>query len=261
MKIPLFHVDAFTTKLFTGNPAAVCLLDTWLADHLLLNIAAENNLPETAFVVRKNGQFHLRWFTPKVEIDLCGHATLASAFIVFANKMVNGNTVTFASKSGPLTVTQQASGFLSMTLPSRKATPCAIPEMLHQGLGIKPLATLSARDLLVIVNNEEQVQGLRPDLELLATITDHFGVIVSAPGNKVDFVSRFFAPNAGIPEDPVTGSSHCTLSPYWAKRLQKNNLHALQLSPRGGELFCENKQDQVVISGNATLYLQGEISL
>ncbi len=261
MKIPLFHVDAFTSEIFTGNPAAVCLLDTWLSDDLLLNIAAENNLSETAFVVQADGQWQIRWFTPKVEIDLCGHATLASAFILFANQMVNGNQITFASKSGRLHVEQRADGLLAMILPARKALPCVTPEIIQQALGIKPLASLSARDLLIIVNSQEEVQGIQPNFALLKEITDHFAVIISAPGNQVDFVSRFFAPNAGIPEDPVTGSSHCTLIPYWAERLQKNTLHALQLSPRGGELFCENRPDQVVISGQATLYLQGEISL
>lgn len=261
MNIPIYQVDAFTNVVFSGNPAAVCLLESWIADELMLKIAAENNLPETAFIVKGNGQYQIRWFSPKVEIDLCGHATLASAYVLFAMNIVNSNKVTFQSQSGPLTVTQEQNGLLAMTFPSRKATPCAKPELLEKALGTEVLATYASRDILVVLENEKQIKNLAPDFHLLAQLSDFFAVIVTSQGIKTDFVSRFFAPKAGINEDPVTGSSHCTLIPYWAEKLNKNKLYALQLSSRGGELFCENKGDHVIISGNAALYLSGEIQL
>lgn len=260
MKIPIYQIDAFTGIVFKGNPAAVCILEEWLEDEVLQNIAAENNLAETAFIVGKNNEYMIRWFTPKVEIDLCGHATLAGAFALFEEYEKQLQTITFRSKSGPLTVHKNGT-LLSMDFPSRKPVPCSKPKVLDEALGVEAMATFASRDLLVILETELQVKNLDPDLSLLSQLTEYFAVIVSSKGEKVDFVSRFFAPNAGILEDPVTGSSHCTLIPYWAEKLNKNKLHALQLSQRGGELFCENAGERVIISGKAVMYLKGHILL
>jgi PhzF family phenazine biosynthesis protein len=259
MNIPIYQVDAFTSEVFSGNPAAVCIIEEWLDDSIMQSIALENNLSETAFIVQRDGQFKIRWFTPKTEVDLCGHATLASAFVLFGEGLIENNTVTFESQSGPLTVELLDDGLLSMNFPSRRPIACKKPEVLEDALDTKVVATLASRDLLVILENEEKVSKLSPDLEVLSRIKEYLAVIVSAKGNKVDFVSRFFAPNVGIPEDPVTGSSHCTLIPYWSEQLNKDKLHALQLSPRGGELFCENMGERVVIKGKAVMYMKGEI--
>ena len=259
MNIPIYQVDAFTSEVFSGNPAAVCIIEEWLDDNIMQSIASENNLSETAFIVQRDGQLKIRWFTPKTEVDLCGHATLASAFVLFEEEFIDNNTVTFESQSGPLTVEGLDDGLLSMNFPSRRPIVCKKPEVLEDALGTNVVATLASRDLLVILENEEKVSNLSPNLELLSRIKEYMAVIVSAKGNKVDFVSRFFAPNAGVPEDPVTGSSHCTLIPYWSEQLNKDKLHALQLSPRGGELFCENMGERVVIKGKAVMYMKGEI--
>lgn len=259
MNIPIYQVDAFTSEVFSGNPAAVCIIEEWLDDNIMQSIASENNLSETAFIVQRDGQFKIRWFTPKTEVDLCGHATLASAFVLFGEGLIENNTVTFESQSGPLTVELLDDGLLSMNFPSRRPIACKKPEVLEDALGTNVVATLASRDLLVILENEEKVSNLLPNLEVLSRIKEYMAVIVSAKGNKVDFVSRFFAPNAGVPEDPVTGSSHCTLIPYWSEQLNKDKLHALQLSPRGGELFCENMGGRVVIKGKAVMYMKGEI--
>ena len=259
MNIPIYQVDAFTSEVFSGNPAAVCIIEEWLDDNIMQSIASENNLSETAFIVQRDGQFKIRWFTPKTEVDLCGHATLASAFVLFEEELIDNNTVTFESQSGPLTVERLDNGLLSMNFPSRRPIACKKPEVLEDALGTNVVATLASRDLLVILENEEKVSNLLPNLEVLSRIKEYMAVIVSAKGNKVDFVSRFFAPNAGVPEDPVTGSSHCTLIPYWSEQLNKDKLHALQLSPRGGELFCENMGGRVVIKGKAVMYMKGEI--
>lgn len=259
MNIPIYQVDAFTSEVFSGNPAAVCIIEEWLDDNIMQSIASENNLSETAFIVQRDGQFKIRWFTPKTEVDLCGHATLATAFVLFEEELIDNNTVTFESQSGPLTVERLDNGLLSMNFPSRRPTACNKPEVLEDALGTNVVATLASRDLLVILENEEKVSNLLPNLEVLSRIKEYMAVIVSAKGNKVDFVSRFFAPNAGVPEDPVTGSSHCTLIPYWSEQLNKDKLHALQLSPRGGELFCENMGGRVVIKGKAVMYMKGEI--
>lgn len=259
MNIPIYQVDAFTSEVFSGNPAAVCIIEEWLDDNIMQSIASENNLSETAFIVQRDGQFKIRWFTPKTEVDLCGHATLASAFVLFEEELIDNNTVTFESQSGPLTVEGLDDGLLSMNFPSRRPIACKKPKVLEDALGTNVVATLASRDLLVILENEEKVSNLLPNLEVLSRIKEYMAVIVSAKGNKVDFVSRFFAPNAGVPEDPVTGSSHCTLIPYWSEQLNKDKLHALQLSPRGGELFCENMGGRVVIKGKAVMYMKGEI--
>jgi PhzF family phenazine biosynthesis protein len=261
MKIPFYQIDAFSSKIFGGNPAAVCLLESWLDDQTLQAIAAENNLSETAFLVPKaQGRYDLRWFTPAIEVDLCGHATLASAFVVFSFVNNSLSSVDFDTASGLLSVARSGE-LLSMNFPARKPELTGKSPIISQALGAEPLDVLKSRDLLVVFKDEATVRDMSPDFEKLKQIRDAFAVIVTAPGARSDFVSRFFAPNAGIPEDPVTGSAHCTLIPYWAERLKKTQLHALQLSKRGGELFCENAGDRVKISGHAALYAKGEVYL
>jgi PhzF family phenazine biosynthesis protein len=257
-RVPYFVVDAFASKLFRGNPAGICPLTKWLDDALMQNIAAENNLAETAFFVPRGDDYDLRWFTPTVEIDLCGHATLASAFILFSELGFRGDTVHFHSKSGRLTVSRNGN-VLTLDFPSRPPAPCTAPEALVKGLGKEPSEILKARDYFALFANAEDVRALQPDFGLLGTLDQK--VIVTAPGVDCDFVSRFFAPTAGVNEDPVTGSAHCTLIPYWSKRLGKKKLFARQLSKRGGELFCEDAGERVRIGGNAVLYSRGEIEL
>jgi len=259
MDIRFYQIDAFTNRVFAGNPAGVCFLDRWLEDPILQSIAAENNVSETAFLVPADNHYELRWFTPKVEVDLCGHATLASAFAVFEYVNPQAQQVDFQTKSGPLSV-KRRNDLLLMDFPSRPPEPCSPPDLLDEILGIPPVKTFQARDLLAVFENEEQVRNLQPDMERLASL-DTFAVIVTAPGRNSDFVSRFFAPKVGIPEDPVTGSAHCTLIPYWSKRLGKKELHALQLSERGGELFCVDQGDRVSIGGKAVAFLSGTIRI
>ncbi len=261
MKIPLYQVDAFTGKVFGGNPAAVCILEAWPDEAVLQGIAAENNLSETAFLVPlSQGRYGLRWFTPAVEVDLCGHATLASAFVIFSFVDSDLTSIDFETASGRLSVTKSGDP-LSMDFPARKAVPTEAPQLLSDALDMNPVEIYKSRDLLAVFENEDKIKEMEPDFELLKQMRDTFAVIVTAPGSNCDFVSRFFAPNAGIPEDPVTGSAHCTLIPYWAERLGKKKLHAFQLSNRGGELFCEHLEDRVRISGHAVLYSKGEIYL
>ena len=259
MKTPLYQVDAFTGTLFRGNPAAVCPLERWLDDATLQSIAAENNLAETAFFVPRDGDYDLRWFTPVKEVDLCGHATLASAHVLFERLRYPRPAVTFHTKSGALVVARDA-GRLVMDFPSRPPAPCPPPAGLEQALGARPRETLKARDLLAVFDDEDAVRALRPRMDEIAAL-DAFAVITTAPGRKADFVSRFFAPRAGVPEDPVTGSSHCTLVPYWAARLGRKTLTAHQVSPRGGEIRCELRGDRVSLAGEAVLYLEGTIEL
>lgn len=259
MDIRFYHIDAFAGQVFAGNPAGVCLLDAWIEDPILQSIAAENSVPETAFLVQAGDHYELRWFTPMVEIDLCGHGTLASAFAVFEYVNPEARQVVFQTKSGRLTVERQGD-LLMMDFPTRRPKPCPPPEHINKIMGIPPTQTLLARDLLVVYENEDQVHRLKPDLAGVAAL-DCFGVIATAPGKRSDFVSRFFAPAVGIPEDPVTGSAHCTLIPYWSERLGKNELHAFQLSERGGELFCIDRGDRVSIGGRAVAYLSGSISI
>ncbi|WP_164008298.1 PhzF family phenazine biosynthesis protein [Pyxidicoccus trucidator] len=259
MRLPLFQVDAFTSRVFGGNPAAVCPLEAWLPDADLQAIALENNLSETAFFVREADGFRLRWFTPTQEVDLCGHATLAAAWVLFQRWEVGLERVEFASRSGPLVVTQEADGWLTLDFPSRPPTPCLAPIGLVEALGAAPRETFSSRDLMAVFDSEEEVLALRPDMARLAALNT-FAVVPTAPGKDVDFVSRFFAPRAGVPEDPVTGSAHCSLVPYWAKRLGKTSLTARQVSARGGELRCEERGSRVRISGQAALYLEGFIT-
>ncbi len=249
MKISLYQVDAFANRLFAGNPAAICPLDDWLDDGTMQAIAAENNLSETAFFVRKNGSYDLRWFTPVSEVDLCGHATLASAFVIFHYLDPGAPLVRFETRSGALVV-ERKNGLLSMDFPARPPESCAPDPALTAALGKEPRELWASRDYLAVYDSEEEVRSLAPDMQAL-TAVGHFAVIVTAPGRQADFVSRFFAPAAGVAEDPVTGSAHCTLVPYWAKRLRKKELRALQVSTRGGELFCTDCGDRVRIAGRA----------
>lgn len=271
MKLPLYWIDAFTDRVFAGNPAAVIPLDAWLPDDLLQGIAFENGLSETAFFVRTGApgeaRFHLRWFTPHVEVDLCGHATLATAHVLFRELAEPGDRLTFDSRSGPLTVTRRSANtgeLLELDFPARPAAPAAdIPPALVAGLGRTPDAILrSERMWLCIYPRAADILALRPDHAALASAGLTPGrIIVTAPGDNCDFVSRFFAPDAGIAEDPVTGSAHCTLLPYWSARLGRAALHARQVSARGGELWCELTGDRVKIAGRASLYLRGEINV
>jgi PhzF family phenazine biosynthesis protein len=258
-RFPLFQVDAFTDRLFSGNPAAVVLLPDWLPDATLQAIAAENNLSETAYVVPKGERFELRWFTPAVEVDLCGHATLASAFVLFEQGLAGRGEVAFESRSGLLKVERRGE-LLAMDFPSRPASPVERSPAVARALGVEPREVLASRDLLVVLEDRGDVERLRPDLDAVAAL-DTFAVIATAPGDDCDFVSRFFAPKQGVAEDPVTGSAHSTLVPYWSKRIGKKDLHARQLSRRGGELLCEDRGERVTIAGRAVRYLTGEISI
>jgi len=257
MNLPYYQIDAFGSGVFTGNPAGVCLLADWLPDPVLQAIASENNLSETAFVVGREGDFDLRWFTPCLEVDLCGHATLAAAHVIYEHLGWGRSMVRFRTRSGVLAVTREA-GLLTMDFPARPAVPCAVPEALEEGLGQVPLFLGKARDYLAVFDSEATVRELRPLPAKLLEL-DCLGVIVTAPGERSDFVSRFFAPGAGVAEDPVTGSAHCTLTPYWAQRLGRNKLHARQVSGRGGELHCEWRQAEgrVNIAGRAFTYATG----
>ncbi len=255
MNIPYYHVDAFTSRLFSGNPAGVCLLAGWLPDALLQSIAAENNLSETAFIVQRDSYFDLRWFTPSLEVDLCGHATLASAHVIFRHLGYSALRVRFQTRSGALTVSRERD-ILTLDFPARTAIACDTPPGLSEGLRACPSVTAKARDYLAVFETEQAVRSLQPDMTALIRL-DCLGIIATAPGEHSDFVSRFFAPRAGIPEDPVTGSAHCTLIPYWAERLGRSQLRALQISPRGGELFCEHRGERVGIGGRAVTYASG----
>lgn len=258
MKIPLYQVDAFTNKRFSGNPAAICPLEKWLPDSTLQSIAAENNLSETAFFVEEESGLRIRWFTPNKEVKLCGHATLAAAYVIFKLDIAHSE-IRFNSKSGPLKVTKE-NDRLTLDFPAEPAIPCETPPGMTEALGLEPKCCFKSEDYLVILQDEETVSQLQPDFRKLQEI-DTRGIIVSAPGKDVDFVSRFFAPKFGIDEDPVTGSAHCMLTPYWANELNKTQLSARQISKRQGELTCELKADRVLISGDAILYLEGTIEI
>ncbi len=261
MELRLFQIDAFTSQVFRGNPAAVCPLDEWLPDERMQAIAQENNLAETAFFVPRNGAFQLRWFTPRLEVDLCGHATLASAFVLFTELQPECEAVEFASRSGPLFVKRDGD-MLTMDFPtwyleSLKEPP---PELLA-GLRTKPREIFSVNpgnNYFAVYNSEAEVLALRPDFAKLEQLHPN-GVIATAPGDNSDCASRYFAPSYGIPEDPATGSIHSALTPFWAKRLNKKNIHARQVSERGAELFCEDQGERVFISGRAVKYMEGMI--
>lgn len=258
MQVEVFTIHAFTESVFGGNPAAVCPLDEWVPDELMQKIAAEFVVSETAFFVKSEDGFDIRWFTPTVEIDLCGHATLASAYVLYHHKGFAGKSIEFHSQSGLLSVENEGDT-LFLDFPARPAEPCDIPPQLIEGLGSEPEAVMAARDYLVVFPSEETVRNMKPDFNALNTLDK--AVIVTAPGNDVDFVSRFFAPVFGIQEDPVTGSSHCTLIPYWSKRLRKKEMEALQVSKRGGMLCCRDEGERVKIGGRAVTYLQGTITI
>ena len=260
MPIPIFHVDAFTTKAFTGNPAAVCPLEAWLDDGLLRSVAAENNVSETAFFVARGDYYDLRWFTPKCEVKLCGHATLASAFIILQFLAHETSIICFKTRfSGELSVMRQGE-LLAMDFPALVPWQCTSPPpALLEGLGEAPDTVMQIEDnYFAVYEREEDVKKIRPDFSLLEKLHPA-GVAITAPGRDCDFVSRYFVPSYGIPEDPVTGSTHCSLTPYWAQRLGKTQLFARQISERGGEMWCETRGERVILKGHAVLILRGEL--
>ena len=260
MDIRLYQIDAFADRLFGGNPAAVCPLETWLPDEVMQQIAFENNLSETAFYVPTDRGYHIRWFTPAVEVALCGHATLASAYVIFTYGGHAGDAIELASKSGPLTVRREGE-LLVLDFPSGPPAPAAPPPGLSEALGGKPVATLKGKtDYLIVYETEEEVATLAPDIPALGRVEAR-GIVVTAPGRQVDFVSRFFAPRVGVAEDPVTGSAHTMLTPYWSARLGKLVMSALQLSKRRGRLRCRLAGDRVEIAGRAVPYLVGTITI
>ena len=260
MKLPYYHIDAFTERLFTGNPAGVCLLESgWLPEQVMQKIAFENNLSETAFVVPSDSSYGLRWFTPTIEVDLCGHATLAAAHVLFNETGLVDDLVSFETRSGKVTV-EKMDSTLVLDFPSRPPVKCSAPLGPARACGKKPVEVWKARDYLLVFNQESDIREMSPDLESMKN-WDCLGIIVTAPGDTVDFVSRFFAPRAGVDEDPVTGSAHSTLIPYWAGRLNKTSMKALQLSRRGGEIFCQDAGARVKIGGKAVTFFRGEIEL
>ncbi len=261
--IPLYQVDAFAQAPMQGNPAAVSPLDEWLDDGVMQAIAAENNLSETVFLVGGGGDFQIRWFTPKMEVELCGHGTIAAAWVIFNILEPGRDSVTFASRSGPLKVGAGDGGLLTMDFPVWRPAPATPPAGLVEAIGAPVRETLAVdRDYLFVTDDALSVRDAAPDFAALIE-SDRYGAILTAPGDGdgVDFVSRFFAPRKGIPEDPVTGSAHCSLTPYWAERLGRNKLNARQLSARGGNLVCELKGGRVFISGTAVLFMEGTIRL
>lgn len=257
--LPIYQVDAFTNKTFGGNPAAVVPLQEWLPDETLLNIAAENNLSETAFFVPTKNGFHIRWFTPTLEINLCGHATLAASWVIFNVLHYDKDTIQFESMSGKLVV-KKSDMSLTLDFPTWPYEAIDIDPRIAKALGALPIELYKAPDWLAVFDDEKIVQEMTPDMLKLSKIKECRGIIVTAKGSdEIDFVSRWFGPNEGINEDPVTGSAHCVLTPYWSTKLNKNEFNAKQVSQRGGDLFCELKGDRVFISGQAKLYLKGEI--
>jgi PhzF family phenazine biosynthesis protein len=260
VKLALYQVDAFARRVFEGNPAAVCPLEAWLEDDILQAIAEENNLSETAFFVPAAAGFELRWFTPLAEVDLCGHATLASAHVLFSELAYPEPVIRFQTRSGELSVERRGDR-LAMNFPARPPQPCAAPAVLIEGLGAQPAEVLAADDYVAVFDGEAVVRALEPDMARLRELGLR-GVCVTAPGaGEVDFVSRFFAPGVGVPEDPVTGSAHCELAPYWAARLGRNRLRARQVSKRGGNVACELQGDRVILAGAAVTFMKAEIDL
>lgn len=259
MKLTQYQVDAFSRHIFGGNPAAVVPLSEWLADDLLQAIAEENNLSETAFYVPITNGFELRWFTPVAEVDLCGHATLATAHVLFQHEGYASQTISFHTRSGELSVRRVGDSY-EMNFPAKPPRDVDMPELLVRALGAQPLAVLAADDYVAVFENEAVVTALTPNMSLLAEL-DLRGVMVTAPGIKTDFVSRFFAPKLGIPEDPVTGAAHCVLAPYWSKRLGLTSMTAFQCSCRGGEVGCRLEGDRVYLTGAAVTFMQAKIWL
>ena len=259
MELTLFQIDAFADKLFEGNPAAVCPLETWLSDNLMQSIAEENNLSETAYFVPTADGFHIRWFTPATEVDLCGHATLAAAHVLFDILGYEKDRIEFDSKSGALTVTRK-NEWLVMNFPAQPPVSCDTPEEITKAFGRNPIECLKSEDYLVVFESEEDILSVEPNMEELKKLNLR-GVIITAESSQYDFVSRFFAPNCGILEDPVTGSSFTQLAPYWSGKLAKTRLNAKQVSSRGGVVKCELFGDRVSISGKAVKYLEGKIEV
>jgi len=259
MKTDIYQIDAFSAEVFSGNPAAVCPLEQWMDEDIMQNIARENNLAETAFFVRDESDYKIRWFTPTTEVDLCGHATLASAYVIFNYIEPSINNIAFTSASGPLFV-KRTDDLIVLDFPAIPAQKCDCPDILGKALGAEPREVLCCTNYLVVFDSEKQIREIQPDFNMLMKLNLQ-GVIITAPGDKADFVSRYFAPKYGIPEDPVTGSAHSTLTPYWAQKLNKNKLAAKQISSRGGNLFCENLGERVQIGGHAAEYLRGTINI
>ncbi len=257
MQLPLYQVDAFASEPFEGNPAAVCTLDEWIPDKLMQQIAMENNLSETAFFVDKGSFYHLRWFTPTTEVNLCGHATLASAHVLYEHLGYDENEIRFECNSGRLTVRKEEDR-LVMNFPGAKLQKAEVPKFLEEAIGVSAKELYRDTDYLYVVENEAAVRNLDPDIRLLKK-ADVRGIIVTAPGEEYNFVSRFFAPAAGVDEDPVTGSAHTMLTPYWSKRLEKNELVGRQVSRRGGTVFCEMMGDRVELGGTARTFMQGTL--
>ncbi len=258
MKTPIYQVDAFADQLFRGNPAAVCLLDEWFSDPTMQKIAAENNLAETAFVKKKDDGYEIRWFTPKVEVELCGHATLASSHVLFNHEGYDKEELSFASLSGKLLVRKEKD-MLILNFPTSQFRKIEVPFNLSRAVGLLPLETYQGKtDVMMVFEKEEQIEKMKPDFALIASVNAR-GLIVTAPGKNSDFVSRFFAPQVGINEDPVTGSAHTMLIPYWSQKLGKKEMTAIQLSERRGSLKCKYLGERVEIGGKAVTYLIGEI--
>lgn len=261
MKIKYYHIDSFTNEVFKGNPAGVCVLSEWPSDKIMHMIAMENGLPETAFFIKENGTYHIRWFTPNIEMDLCGHATLAAAYVI--NKYFSSkNIITFQSKSGILTARVESDNIISLTFPKREPTIASAPKILLDSVNIKPIEVYKSRDFIFLYASEDQIRDVNIDTSIFNKINlDPGGLCITAKGISSDFVSRYFTPQSTILEDPATGSAHCSLIPLWSKRLNKQNLFARQLSERTGELFCRNEKDTVIIAGKAILYKEGTINL
>lgn len=261
MKLTLYQVDAFTSELFSGNPAAVCILEEWLDDHIMQCIASENNLSETAFAVRENERYLIRWFTPRVEVDLCGHATLATAHVLFEHLEHPSRLVTFHSIHSGKLIVEKSGDRLIMDFPADTLEEISIPGEMIAALHKTPVKAFKGKsDYMLVYASRSEVESMKPDFGLLGLLGER-GVIVTAMGTDTDFVSRFFAPQTGIDEDPVTGSAHTTLTPYWSRVLGKKRLTARQISARGGELVCEDHGKRVKISGKAVTYMVGEINI
>jgi PhzF family phenazine biosynthesis protein len=259
MKLTIYQIDAFAENVFEGNPAAICPLAEWLPDQLMQSIAEENNLSETAFFVPTERGFHIRWFTPVAEVDLCGHATLASAYVIFTHLGFEEKVINFESKSGLLTV-EQNEDLLIMSFLAQPPSPCQTPDDILQAFQTTPVECLKSEDYIVVFGSEEEITSAQPDFHALSKL-DLRGVVITAKSNKYDFIARFFAPKYGINEDPVTGSAYTQLVPYWSNNMESIKLHAKQVSRRGGEVLCELVDDRVSIAGKAVTYLVGEIEI
>ena len=259
MELPIYQIDAFSSDVFKGNPAAVCPLSEWLPPETMQSIAAENNLSETAFFVPKGDGYSIRWFTPVSEVELCGHATLGSAYVLFNILGYENDAIRFDSKSGILKVTKQ-DDWLTLDFPKQPPVPCDTPLELITAFNVEPIECMVSEDLIAVFENETDIETANPNYEQLKKL-DSRGVIITAKSTRYDFVARFFAPKYGIPEDPVTGSAYTQLAPYWASKLGPKKFKAKQMSLRGGDVYCEIVGDRVLISGKAAKYMEGKITL